>query len=373
MFLILSKTRVFQIFPYLRFMFPSPKNTAFTTYTFERLAKLKIYDLATYPFGSSMVSFSNTEFHYSYSFNGKEDDKEVEGQQDYGLRIYDKRLARFKSVDPLASKFPWNSPYSFAEGNPIENIDLDGAEKYNYRLSMSNQGEIKMELQSTEDIVEKVIVGYRTISYGSGVEVPIYETRINQRQEYNVNVRNASLGTVQELQGTKTPAPIVKAGMDKIKTDYALNRGQFSENYNVAFGRFLFEQGFKGVKQSDFVKSASSTWNLLDNANFSKNGATLYHLYENFVRQNDNTGYDKLLHFSASAYYTMKYGPNTSGFLGWSKETFKDWLPGVFGFGEGWDNNDMRANQEGINYGKTVNNAVNNNTGEFEFCDDTCD
>lgn len=115
--------------------------------------------------------------------------------------------------------------------------------------------------------------------------------------------------------------------MDKIKSDYAANSGQFSENYNVAFGRFLFEQGFKTVKQSDYVKSASSTWNLLDNANFSKNGATLYHLYENFVRQNDNTGYDKLMHFSASAFYTMKYGPNTSGFLGWSKETFKDWLP----------------------------------------------
>lgn len=60
------------------------------------------------------------------------------------------------------------------------------------------------------------------------------------------------------------------------------------------------------------------------------------------------------MHFSASAFYTMKYGPNTSGFLGWSKETFKDWLPGVFGVGEGWDNNDMRANQDGINYGKTV-------------------
>ena len=79
------------------------------------------------------------------------------------------------------------------------------------------------------------------------------------------------------------------------------------------------------------------------------------------------------MHFSASAFYTMKYGPNTSGFLGWSKETFKDWLPGVFGVGEGWDNNAMRANHDGINYGKTVNNAVKNNTGEFDLCDDTCD
>jgi RHS repeat-associated protein len=331
-----------------------------------------------YPFGMGIKEreWKDSSFGYRYGFNGKENDNEISGtgnSQDYGLRMYDPRLARFKSVDPLAKNFPWNSTYAFAEGNPIENIDLDGAEKYNYRLSMSIQGEIKMKLVSKQDIVEQVIVGYRTVSYGADIQVPIYETRINQRQEYNINNRNASLGTVQELQGTKTPAPIVKAGMDKIKADYAANSGQFSENYNVAFGRFLFEQGFKGVKQSDFVKGASSTWNLLDNANFSKNGATLYHLYENFVRQNDNTGYDKLMHFSASAFYTMKYGPNTSGFLGWSKETFKDWLPGVFGVGEGWDNNDMRANQDGINYGNTVNNAVENNTGEFEFCDDSCE
>lgn len=306
---------------------------------------------------------------YRFGVNGKELDNEVSGNgnsYDYGLRMYDPRIARFKSVDPLAAKFPWNSTYAFAEGSPIENIDLDGAEKYNYRLSMSNQGEIKMELQSTEDIVERVVVGYE---YAPGLQtmVPQYETRINQRQEYVVNGSNASLSTVQELQGTKTPAPLVKAGMDKIKADYAINGGQFSENYNVSFGRFLFETSFKSVKQSDYVKAATDVWETIDTKTW-KNGSTLFFLYDNFVRQNDNTGHDKLLHFSASAYYTMKYGPKTSYSLGWSKEFFKDWL-----MGDGWDNNDMRANQDGINYGKTVNNAVENNTGEFEFCDDSCE
>ena len=303
-----------------------------------------------------------------YGFNGKEVDSEIEGQQDYGLRIYDSRLGRFKSVDPLAKKFPWNSSYAFAEGSPIENIDLDGAERFNYRLSMSNQGEIKMELKSTEDIIEQVIVGYQIISYGIGAsKIPIYETQINQRQEFIINGSNASLRTVEELSGSKTPAPIVKAGMEKIKADYAANSGQFSENYNVAFGRFLFEQSFKRVKQSDYVKAALDVWQTVDTETW-KNGSTLFFLYENFVRQNDNTGHDKLLHFTASAYYTMKFGPRSSYALGWSKEFFKDFL-----LGDGWDDNDMRSNQDGINYGETVNNAVEEDTGEFEFCDDTCE
>lgn len=69
---------------------------------------------------------------YRYGFNGKENDNEVKGegnQQDYGMRIYDPRLGKFLSVDPLAQSFPWNSPYSFAEGDVMRSIDLDGAEK----------------------------------------------------------------------------------------------------------------------------------------------------------------------------------------------------------------------------------------------------
>ena len=71
-----------------------------------------------------------------YGFNGKENDNDVKGegnQQDYGLRIYDPRLGKFLSVDPLFKEYPWNSPYAFAENEPIANIDLDGAEKMPYK------------------------------------------------------------------------------------------------------------------------------------------------------------------------------------------------------------------------------------------------
>ncbi len=67
---------------------------------------------------------------YRYGFNGKENDKDIsEGGQDYGMRIYDGRLGRFLSVDPLTKEYPWNSTYAFAENDPINFIDLDGLEK----------------------------------------------------------------------------------------------------------------------------------------------------------------------------------------------------------------------------------------------------
>ena len=69
---------------------------------------------------------------YKYSFNGKENDNEVKGsgnQQDYGLRIYDPRLGRFLSVDPLTVDYPWYTPYQFAGNTPIRAVDLDGGEE----------------------------------------------------------------------------------------------------------------------------------------------------------------------------------------------------------------------------------------------------
>jgi RHS repeat-associated protein len=70
---------------------------------------------------------------YSYGFNGKENDNEVKGegnQQDYGMRIYDPRLGKFLSVDPLTQNYPFLTPYAFAENDVISSIDRDGLEKY---------------------------------------------------------------------------------------------------------------------------------------------------------------------------------------------------------------------------------------------------
>ena len=83
-----------------------------------------------FPFGMSMPGRSftaaNTEG-YRYSFNGKEDDTEW-AKQDYGMRIYDKRIGKFLSVDPLTAQYPELTPYQFASNTPIMAIDLDGTE-----------------------------------------------------------------------------------------------------------------------------------------------------------------------------------------------------------------------------------------------------
>lgn len=60
---------------------------------------------------------------YRYGFNGKGNDNEIKregNQQDYGLRIYDPRIAKFLSVDPLMKSYPELTPYQFASNTPIQ-------------------------------------------------------------------------------------------------------------------------------------------------------------------------------------------------------------------------------------------------------------
>ena len=74
---------------------------------------------------------------YRYGFNGKENDNEVKGegnQQDYGMRIYDPRLGRFLSVDPLQTKYPFLTPFAFSGNNPIQFADNAGMFPIDFRL-----------------------------------------------------------------------------------------------------------------------------------------------------------------------------------------------------------------------------------------------
>ena len=76
-------------------------------------------------------SGSLPDVEYRYGYNGKENDNEVKGesnQQDYGFRVYDPRVGRFLSVDPLTKDFAMLTPYQFASNMPIAAIDIDGLE-----------------------------------------------------------------------------------------------------------------------------------------------------------------------------------------------------------------------------------------------------
>lgn len=65
---------------------------------------------------------------YSHGFQGQEKDDEVKGKGNsvnYKFRMHDPRVGSFFAIDPLASKYPHNSPYAFSENVVISHVELE--------------------------------------------------------------------------------------------------------------------------------------------------------------------------------------------------------------------------------------------------------
>ncbi|MBN2748323.1 MAG: RHS repeat-associated core domain-containing protein [Bacteroidales bacterium] len=140
-----------------------------------------------YPFGMLMPGLytgnSVGEGGYRYGFNGKEKDDDVTGTTgvtyDYGFRIYDARVARFLSVDPLTKSYPMLTPYQFASNTPIQAIDLDGLEavskQFEYRvmggtevMSITHSGAIGLTIEVTTGNFGLYVVPTLGVGAGAG-------------------------------------------------------------------------------------------------------------------------------------------------------------------------------------------------------------
>ena len=85
-----------------------------------------------YPFGS------RTTFGASYAtlasnrqkFSGKEDQTAVAGSTlpylDFGARMYDAKLVRWSTYDPMAEKYYRINPYAYCNGDPVNLVDPEG-------------------------------------------------------------------------------------------------------------------------------------------------------------------------------------------------------------------------------------------------------
>ena len=168
-----------------------------------------------YPFGMIMPGRHYSSSNYRYGFNGKENDNDVKGvegsQQDYGLRIYDPRVGKFLSVDPLTRSYPWYSPYQFAGNTPIQAVDVDGGEPKGYRWDnpyvASHPGTGVSRIPSGYDVVAGVgkVGDYEGIINAYAVQdidkktYLIYEDVHGTRQWYVEYNKNSWIGSVNSF------------------------------------------------------------------------------------------------------------------------------------------------------------------------------
>jgi len=102
---------------------------------------------------------------YSYGYQAQERDDEIYGRGAsyyYKYRQQDARLGRFWSVDPLAGKYPYYSPYSFSGNRLVDAVEWEGLEPDRLPMyegeiviaPLGTNGPYKLWMGSAEDLGE---------------------------------------------------------------------------------------------------------------------------------------------------------------------------------------------------------------------------
>ena len=177
---------------------------------------------------------------YRFGFNGKENDNEVKGfgnQQDYGMRIFDARIGRFLSVDPITMEYPELTPYQFASNRPIDGIDRDGLEFVKF-----NDSYIKMRIDYDPKLKQVSATTYfrldesqrdrwpaRRILTGKVEEmirntpaqcdcIPNYDSRVS-RIQFNFPTDNPEMSDATDLTKSASPEEFRTLRVPKNKSE----------------------------------------------------------------------------------------------------------------------------------------------------------
>lgn len=75
--------------------------------------------------------------------------------------MYDPQLGRFNTIDPLAEKFYYLSPYQYGSNNPVTNIDIDGLEgvPFNAPWLIMKWAEFKARAQEWGGAASRLLTG----------------------------------------------------------------------------------------------------------------------------------------------------------------------------------------------------------------------
>ncbi|NOY49659.1 MAG: RHS repeat-associated core domain-containing protein [Chlorobi bacterium] len=120
--------------------------------------------------GFDLSSRQDESYTNNYKYNGKELQTDFGlDWYDYGWRFYDPQLARFHTLDPLAEKYSFQSPFIYGANNPIRFIDFMGMNADDDVDEEDQQNNANNTIESEEDLIA-AIYDYLSKEISNGVE-----------------------------------------------------------------------------------------------------------------------------------------------------------------------------------------------------------
>jgi hypothetical protein len=141
------------------------------------------------------------------------------------MRIYDPRVGRFLSTDPITKSYPQLTPYQFASNTPIQAIDIDGLELYNVYLKtyQDSKGNARFQVERKEtvdNIIDAIGIasrgGQTGVSFNyiyKGAEIEILDPTKKDVTSFWRNITPSNFVQVAHKIGEEKVEGLIKAGM----------------------------------------------------------------------------------------------------------------------------------------------------------------
>ncbi|PGH37520.1 MAG: hypothetical protein CRN43_20685 [Candidatus Nephrothrix sp. EaCA] len=214
---------------------------------------------------------------YRYGYQGSEKDNEIRGDGNHFTTLYregNTELLTWWSPDPKANEQPWQSPYSYMDGNPVLMNDTEGDySKFGVLWRSKLYGGSKV-YQSGETEGGRKIWGYNTVSSGGGFTAHFGNDARNFWKNWspkNDEIANQASRAAHEIQPSQMSSyeQMVARGGDRIDPNYTIEELVILVSLNLLFkGTMLVAKGGSqgGLNLFKWGQSGSSTtgWEAVD-------------------------------------------------------------------------------------------------------------
>jgi RHS repeat-associated protein len=222
---------------------------------------------------------------YRYGYNGKELENETDlDVYDYGARFYNPAVPFFWSIDPKADKYTFQSPYVYAQNNPVLYMDIngEGTEEWDDWYKNKETGEVVWFEGSAEK------EGYEYLAWSCG------STDIDgNRTEYDPITRSKSINGIVDNYYEELDEVIITSSKPKPSLiSKIVKTGFVASNMYAGYNESMIGAGLLLVPEPTLLTKAAGSYAAIDGITRTYSG--FYQLYgiwsekENYENSPDN-------------------------------------------------------------------------------------